>query len=190
MTYPTDPGFETLEITDREAVLLSESIDLSTNARSLNGHRWEIAGKYPVLNRTEAGVVMAFIKSQRGSSGTFTLTLPEYSDSNGTASGTMRVNNAAGYAAGSTAVVFDGITGALVDGDFIKFANHDKVYMVTDITGSTMTLYPSLTAPVSDNEVITYDAVPFTVRLSSSKNSMSIGSANRTRISVDFIEAK
>lgn len=190
MSYPTDPGFETLEIDDHEAVLLSEAIDLSTNARSLNGHRWEISGKYPILNRTESGVVMAYIKSQRGSKGTFTLVLPERSDSNGTASGTMLVNNVAGYAIGSTAVDIDGITGALVKGDFIKFANHNKVYMVTGVSGSTLTFYPSLTSAVVDNEEITYNSVPFTVRLASSKNSISIGSADRSRISVDFIEAK
>ena len=190
MTYPTDPGFSTLDITDNEAVLLSESIDLSTNARSLNGHRWEIYGKYPPLTRTEAGVVMAYIKSQRGSSGTFSLTLPEYSDSNGTASGTMRINNGSGYAIGSTSVVIDGITGALVDGDFIKFANHNKVYMVTDISGSTLTVYPSLTSAVVDNEEVTYSSVPFTVRLSKSKNSMSVSSSNRVSLAVNFIEAK
>jgi len=190
MTYPTSPGFETLDITDNEAVLLSESIDLSTNARSLNGQRWEISGKYPLLTRTEAGVVMAYIKSQRGSSGTFTLTLPEYSDSNGTASGSMLVNNVSGYAIGSTSVDIDGITGALVVGDFVKFANHNKVYMVTDVSGSTLTLYPSLTSAVVDNEGVTYDSVPFRVRLSKSKNSMSVGSANRVRLTVNFIEAK
>lgn len=207
MTYPTTPGFESIEITDNEAVLLSESIDLSTNARSLNGQRWEITGKHPVMTRTEAAAIMAYIKSQRGSSGTFDLILPEYSDANGTISGSLTVNNASGEAIGQTSITVDHITGTILAGDFIKFANHNKVYMVTEgLSGESATLsldyatntyqvgpdiviYPPLRSAVSDNEAITYDSVPFKVRLSSSKNGMSINPSNQVGLKVDFIEA-
>lgn len=189
MSYPTDPGFESIEITDNEAVFMSEAQSLQTNARSIDGHRWEISGTYPLLTRAQAATVMAYIKSVRGSSSTFTLVLPEYSNANGTVSGTVLANGAA--AAGATSVTIDGITGQINAGDFVKFANHNKVYMVTaDRNGAgAMSISPPLREAVADNEGVTYDAVPFTVRLSRDKNRQSIGTENRTRITVDFIEA-
>ena len=50
----------------------------------------------------------------------------------------------------------------------IKFANHDKVYMVvadqSDISTGSLTIEPPLTTAVSSSD-ITYDNVPFTVYL-------------------------
>jgi hypothetical protein len=72
--------------------------------------------------------------------------------------------------AGDTSVTVDGMTGTLKAGDFIKFNGHSKVYMVVaDATASagsaTLTIEPPLRENLSDNEVITYDGVEFTVRL-------------------------
>ena len=189
MAYPTDPAFETLDIFDNEAVLRSEAQSLQTQSRSLDGQRWEISGTYPVLTRTEAGTIMAYLKSVRGSSTAFTMTLPEYSDANGTVSGTVLTSSA--VAAGATSIPIDGITGQINAGDFVKFANHTKVYMVTaDRSGvGSLTISPPLRESVVNNEGVTYDAVPFTVRLNKDKQSQSISSANRSKISVDFIEA-
>jgi len=191
MTYPTDPGFESIEIMDAEATLSSEALNLRTQTRSLNGQRWEISGSYPLLTRAEAAVIVAFKKLQRGANGTFTLVLPEYSDTSGTATGTVLVNDASGFAIDDTAITIDGLTGILQAGDFIKFANHDKVYMVVaDRDGAgALTISPPLRAAVVDNEAITYNSVPFTVRFAKDKQSFSVGTHNRTRIKSDFIEA-
>ena len=52
--------------------------------------------------------------------------------------------------------------------DFIKFANHDKVYMVVadqaDISTGTLTIEPPLTTAISSSTIV-YDNVPFTVYL-------------------------
>ena len=55
-------------------------------------------------------------------------------------------------------------------GDFIKFASHDKVYMVVaDVTSSsnaaTVTIEPPLVADIANDSAVTYDNVPFTVHL-------------------------
>ena len=55
-------------------------------------------------------------------------------------------------------------------GDFIKFASHDKVYMVvSDVTSSsnaaTVTIEPPLITALTDNSAVTYDNVSFTVHL-------------------------
>jgi len=102
---------------------------------------------------------------QRSSKETFTIVPPEISNARGTASGTP--NGTA--SAGDTSITLGGSgTGTLKAGDYIKFANHDKVYMVvadqSDISTGTLTIEPPLREAVSSSD-ITYDSVPFTVYL-------------------------
>ena len=57
-------------------------------------------------------------------------------------------------------------------GDFIKFASHNKVYMVvSDVTSSsnaaTVTIEPPLTTALSNDEQVNYDSLTFTVHLNS-----------------------
>jgi hypothetical protein len=102
---------------------------------------------------------------QRSSKETFTIVPPEISNARGTASGTP--NGTA--SAGATSITLGGSgTGTLKAGDYIKFANHDKVYMIvedqSDISTGTITIEPPLREAVSSSD-ITYDSVPFTVYL-------------------------
>ncbi len=70
------------------------------------------------------------------------------------------INNGAGYAIGSTAVVVD--NGALfIVGDILKFANHDNHYKVTAISSHTLTIEAlnqpagtGLVAALVDNEAV------------------------------------
>ena len=63
------------------------------------------------------------------------------------------------------------MTGTLKAGDFVKFASHNKVYMVVaDATAdgsneATITIEPPLITALADDSVVTYDNVPFTVHL-------------------------
>jgi hypothetical protein len=96
---------------------------------------------------------------------TLQLVPPEVEDARGTASGTP--NGTA--SAGAISITLGGTgTGTLKAGDFIKFANHDKVYMVvadqSDISTGSLTIEPPLTTAVSSSD-ITYDNVAFTVYL-------------------------
>jgi len=108
---------------------------------------------------------MAFIMKQRSSKENFTIIPPEIEDARGTASGTP--NGTA--SAGATSITLGGSgSGTLKAGDFIKFTNHTKVYMVvedqSDISTGTLTIEPPLRTAVSSTD-ITYDNVPFTVYL-------------------------
>ena len=108
---------------------------------------------------------MAFIMKQRSSKENFTIIPPEIEDARGTASGTPHGT----ASAGATSITLGGTgTGTLKAGDFIKFTNHTKVYMVvadqSDISTGTLTIEPPLRTAVSSTD-ITYDNVPFTVYL-------------------------
>ena len=112
---------------------------------------------------------MAFIVKQRSGKENFTIIPPEVTLARGNVSGTVLVNGV--QAVGDTTITVDAMTGTLKAGDFIKFAGHDKVYMVVaDVTAdgsneATLTIEPPLLTALSNNEVVTYDSVPFTVHL-------------------------
>jgi phosphopentomutase len=68
--------------------------------------------------------------------------------------------------AGATSISLANGSGTMKSGDFIKFANHDKVYMVvadnSDVSSNNLTIEPELRVAVS-SQAITYSSVPFTV---------------------------
>lgn len=80
------------------------------------------------------------------------------------------VNNSGGYAAGTTALVVDGITGEIGANTWLTIAGDttpQRVVSHTETTGNTtgLVLYPGLNAAVADNAVITF-ITPGAVNLS------------------------
>ena len=111
---------------------------------------------------------------QRSQKENFTIIPPEIEDARGSETGTVLVNGV--HAVGDTTIAMDAFAGdgagRFKTGDFIKFASHNKVYMVVaDVTSSssaaTVTIEPPLTTALADNSVVTYDNVPFLVYLKS-----------------------
>jgi len=194
MSYPETPVFQAIGFDSISPTLISEAVNGRTQTRQIAGQRWAFSAKYPPMTRADFMPVYAFIMQQRGQKNTFTVTVPIIEDARGTASGTLAVNNGSGYTAGGTVVTVDGITGTIVEGDLVKFANHDKVYMVvahTETTGNTtsITIEPPLRAALVDNEGITYDDVPVKVRLKNDVQSYDLRVDSLIEYEVDFIEA-
>ena len=158
--------FQTLGIKSVQKTLLSKSASGKRYARQIDGQRFLFTANIITSKRSDVyGELMAFIMKQRSSKETFTIVPPEISNARGTASGTP--NGTA--SAGATSITLGGSgTGTLKAGDYIKFANHDKVYMIvedqSDISTGTITIEPPLREAVSSSD-ITYDSVPFTVYL-------------------------
>jgi hypothetical protein len=126
--------------------------------------------------------------TQKGGVEDFTIVPPVISDTRGTASGTVR--STAAHSAGDNTVSVDGLSGSLKAGDFIKFASHDKVYMVTvDRSGSgTLTIQPALVEAIPNNDAVTYNDVPFKVRLENDVQEWSLSGFDRYSFELDFIE--
>ena len=166
-TFPiSNSQFQTLGIRSIQKTLLSKSASGKRFARQIDGQRFAFTANIITAKRNDVyGELMAFIMKQRSSKETFTIIPPEISNARGTASGTP--NGTA--SAGATSITLGGTgTGTLKAGDYIKFANHDKVYMVvedqSDISTGTLTIEPPLREAVSSSD-ISYDNVPFTVYL-------------------------
>ena len=157
---------ESLGIKSIQNTIISKTVSGKKLARQIDGQRWGFTARIITAKRSDVyGELMAFIVKQRSGKENFTIIPPEVEDARGTASGTP--NGTA--SAGATSITLGGTgTGTLKAGDFIKFANHDKVYMVvadqSDISTGSLTIEPPLTTAVSSSD-ITYNNVPFTVHL-------------------------
>lgn len=158
--------FESLGIKSIQNTIISKSQSGKKLARQIDGQRFGFTARIITAKRSDVyGELMAFIIKQRSGKENFTIIPPEVEDARGTASGTPHGT----ASAGATSITLGGTgTGTLKAGDFIKFANHDKIYMVvadqSDISTGSLTIEPPLTTAVSSSD-ITYDNVPFTVHL-------------------------
>jgi hypothetical protein len=189
MSYPTDPEFQAIDVKLNYNNVKSQTRSGRTQVRNIGAALWSFTAKYNNLTRDEMGPVVGFIAATQGGSSSFTIVPPVISSTRGTASGTLLANGAS--SAGDRTVPVDGISGTLKAGDFIKFANHTKVYMLTnDISGSgTMTIEPALHEAVSNNEAVTYNSVPFTMRVARDVQRFQLSGFDQYQVEVDFIEA-
>ena len=193
--FPTTPIANAIKIKNNQTTIVSTSISGRRQARQLQNQRWEMTVSFPPMTRTNFAPIFAFINSQRGRKETFTYTPPIIDDALGTETGSVLVNGV--HAVGDTTIAMDAFAGdgagRFKAGDFLKFASHDKVYMVvSDVTSSsnaaTVTIEPPLTTALADNSAVTYDSVPFTVALKNDAQEFQIGQDALFRYELDFIE--
>ena len=188
--------FSTMGIQSIQPTLISKSISGKKLSRTIDAQRWGFTISIITSTRATAyGELMAFIVKQRSGKENFTIVPPEIEDARGSETGSVLVNG--NQSAGDTTIAMDGFAGdgagRFKMGDFIKFASHDKVYMVvSDVTSScnaaTVTIEPPLTTALADNEAVTYDSVPFTVALKNDVQEFQIGQDAFFRYELDFIE--
>jgi len=187
-TYPTTPEFQAINLESRHNNVMSETVSGRMQVRTLGGQRWSFTAKYNPMTREEFQPVFAFVMSQQGRFGTFTIVPPVIGSTSGSVTGTLLANGA--HSAGDSTISVDGISGTLKAGDFVKFSGHSKAYMLTaDRAGSgTMTIEPPLVSSVSDNESIAYTSVPFTMRLANDVQSYNLASNEYYEYELDMIE--
>jgi hypothetical protein len=186
---PTSPVARNASVSSQQNTITSVTTSGRVQARQIDGQRFTITLTYPPMTRSEFAPIKAFLMKQRSRLNTFTLVPPTIKDALGTASGTPTGT----ASAGDTSITLGGTgTGTLKAGDYIKFANHDKVYMVvedqSDISTGTLTIEPPLRSAISAQD-ITYDNVPFTVRLRNDIQEFSIGTTNLYQYELDVIES-
>jgi hypothetical protein len=165
--------FSTMGIQSIQPTLISKSISGKKLSRTIDAQRWAFTISIITSTRATAyGELMAFIVKQRSGKENFTIIPPELEDARGSETGSVLVNGV--HAVGDTTIAMDAFAGdgagRFKMGDFLKFASHDKIYMVvSDVTSSsnaaTVTIEPPLTTALADDSSVTYDNVPFTVHL-------------------------
>ena len=193
--FPTSPIAASVVISNNQTTLVSTSISGRRQSRQLQNQRWGLRVVFPPMTRSSFAPIIAFITKQRGRKESFTYTPPIIDDSLGTETGSVLVNGV--HAVADTTIAMDGFAGdgagRFKAGDYIKFASHDKVYMVVeDVTSSsnaaTVTIEPPLTTALTDDSAVTYDSVPFTVALKNDVQAIQLGSDTFYRFEMDLIE--
>ena len=167
--------FETLGIRSIQNTIISKSQSGKKLARQIDNQRFGFTARIITAKRSDVyGELMAFIVKQRSGKENFTIIPPEIEDARGRETGSVLVNGV--HAVGDTTIDMDAFAGdgdgRFKAGDFLKFASHDKIYMVvSDVTSSsnaaTVTIEPPLITALTNNSAVTYDNVPFTVHLTS-----------------------
>ena len=179
--------FETMGIRSIQNTIISKSQSGKKLARQIDNQRFGFTARIITGKRSDIyGELMAFIIKQRSGKENFTIIPPEIEDARGTETGTVLVNGV--HAVGDTTIAMDGFAGdgagRFKAGDFLKFASHDKVYMVvSDATSSsnasTVTIEPPLLVALADDSVVTYDNVPFTVHLTNDIQEFGVAGADK-----------
>ena len=167
--------FESLGIKSIQNTIISKSQSGKKLARQIDNQRFGFTARIITAKRSDVyGELMAFIVKQRSGKENFTIIPPEIEDARGSETGSVLVNGV--HAVGDTTIAMDAFAGdgagRFKAGDYLKFASHNKIYMVvSDVTSSsnaaTVTIEPPLITALADNSAVTYDNVPFTVHLTS-----------------------
>jgi hypothetical protein len=161
--------FEDVEISSNTNTRQSITLSNRIIRRQIGGQFWSMKLSTVPLDRDDYAELYAFLVSQEGSFDSFTFVPPVIGNTRGTAAGTPLVN--ATYAAGQTLVKGNNGTGTLKKGDFIKFSNHDKVYMLmADVNQDSSSqdffnIFPGLRTAVDSSTTITYNSVGFKMLL-------------------------
>ena len=166
---PNTSDFTAINVKSNQQTQVSVSDSGKSFRRQVAGQYWSFSLSFPEMTRANFAPLQAFMIKQRGAKESFTVTFPSYMNALGNETGSVAVNGA--HTAGDTTIALDGFAGdgagRFKAGDFIKFANHNKVYMIVADAGNiassnTLTIEPPLQTAVS-GIAITYDSVPFTV---------------------------
>lgn len=159
--FPTSPIPKEMTLDSVHPIITTISASGRRQTRETEGHLWKIKLRYDKMERSTIAPLYAFASKQIGDS--CTIVLPMHAEPLGTISGTPSV--LATVNAGVGAVQSTGGTGQYNAGDIIKFANHTKVYMISEdaSTGGTINFFPDLIEDVPASTLITIENVPFQV---------------------------
>jgi hypothetical protein len=198
MPLPIQLAIESVELKSNSPTILSEGRNLVTLTRTIPTHRWEMTLKSVNLSSLDSRAVSAWVNSLGGRNGTFTAVIPEISSPKGAATGSPVVSgsHAIGVGVVSASAFAANVVGQLKAGDMLKFANHSKVYQVTQdvsssATGSaTVNIYPKLMKAVPAGTALTIKDVPFLLRLDNDiqEYKLSANNSGFVRLELDCIE--
>lgn len=187
-------GFTNINLQSNLPTLITKSISGREERAQVSSQYWSFSASFSNLSDAERRQLMGFIMSKRGSYSSFTIELPSsYNDSSGSYSGTVTTSTATAGALSFTGTVSSNNTLIFKAGDLIKFAGHDKVYMITgDVTSNgsgaiTASVFPAIKT-TSNAVVVTYTDVPMTVRFGSDQLGFSADTSEYGSFDIDFIE--
>lgn len=170
-TFPTSPGPSSAQLDGDQPTFVDFSESAKSQSRISAGHLWKIKLSFPIMTRDQFAPIYAFIAKQRGRLESFQLSLPQFNEPQGAATGAPVL--LAGTALDNNTLISTGwtpsVTNILKAGDLVKLADYSKVYMVaedvnSDANGScAITITGRIIHVSAPGVVITVHNVQFTV---------------------------
>jgi hypothetical protein len=194
--FPTSPVARNAVIRSQQTTIVSITTSGKKQARQIDGQRFAITLQFPNMTRAEFAPIQAFVMKQRSQLESFTVVPPTVKNALGVASTVISTN--ASVSAGATTCTVDNMTtstnGILKAGDYFRFTGQEKVYMAVedlDADGSgegTLTFEPPLRSAVTDDTILVYDNVDFTVSLTNDIQEFNIGTQEYFNYEIDLVE--
>jgi hypothetical protein len=194
--FPTSPVARNAVIRSQQTTIVSITTSGRKQARQIDGQRFAITLQFPNMTRAEFAPIQAFVMKQRSQLESFTVVPPTVKNALGVASTVISTN--ASVSAGATTCTVDDMTtstnGILKAGDYFRFTGQEKVYMAVedlDADGSgegTLTFEPPLRSAVTDDTILVYDNVDFTVSLTNDIQEFNIGTQEYFNYEIDLVE--
>jgi len=195
-TFPSPTLLQNIKITSWSPTLISQAHNLNRQVRSKGAHRWIIEAELPDnLTRAEAAPIAAFLAALRGQYTAFDIALPVIGTTRGAGGGTPLVDGAAQTGRTVNTKGWPNSTAILKAGDFVIFAGHYKVYMLTADASSdgsgdaALSLEPALFASPADGAAVTVSGVSWRVALTDDKTPLSIAPVLYSFDTLTMIEA-
>ena len=174
-TFPTTIKPSSFELQDNRPNLINQSVSGKRVTRKYGAQYFTLDVTLPPLSKDNAMDVFAFLKKQQNSFDKFDFQYPITNRGANRSQTDIVVNGS--HSVGDNTIALSGFDNSTTDvlkaGDIIKFANHDKVYMLEsdlDSDGSgngTATISPSIIATLADSEAVTVDQPNLKVYLDS-----------------------
>jgi hypothetical protein len=198
-TYPTSPEFASVDFKVTTPMQSTETVNGRKRRVGYGTSYYTFTGKYTSLTLDQVGPIQAFMAQQYGQLESFQITLPKISYNKAAdyaqAVGNAKVKTAAAVGAYQVALKGLGANKTVIKaGDYFKFGNHSKVYMATntltsDGSGEGVIYFSGkLVDPVVVDELVTINAVPFTVILDKDVDEWTVGIGGMTNLEVSFRE--
>lgn len=174
--YPTTPSFNAINFKINTPAIVSETNSGKVRRVGYGHSFYSFDVKYPNLTASQLGEVTGFCATAMGQMFSFEIVLPELSVSKAPNTSANNVQISSTVSVGQKYVNLTGLpnnTTVLLAGDFFRFNNHSKVYMVTqNLTSSgsgtgNLQFSGSCVTSVSSGTRIWTNGVPFTVILAS-----------------------
>ena len=194
-TFPTSPKPSKVRVEYVTSTQVDSTHSGRRNVRQFGAQRWRLSAKFPsTMSREQFMPIYGFLLKQDGQFGTFQFTSPDLAVPRGTATGTPLVNGASQTGTSIITDGWDNSISTLATGDILKFAGHNKVYMVTDDAtsdgagNSTIQIRPPLMESPGDNEAITVNGVAFTVQVAADISGYDVSGPLLYDFSLEMIE--
>ena len=194
-TFPSSPLPSAVVVSSMSVTQQDMTHSGRRNVRQFGAQKWRLNCTFPsTLSRDQFMPMYAFLVSQAGKFGTFLFTPPDLATARGSPSGSPLVQGGSQTGVSVTTDQWPNNTDIFKAGDVIKFAGHNKVYMLTEDATSngsgvaTLVIYPPLMESPANNEAISYADVPFTVQVISDTSEYAVRGPLLYSFNIEMLE--